>query len=262
MLPFRSGLSFALALLLGACGAPPPPANMPPPLPASAYRPVSQDPYSGLIEPTGGHDLATAPVGRGETLIKVPFRYRTTAILTEDVKGFSITVGGTLAPAGAPGYFAGGFSSLNGGIPAGDTREMWCFFRPDRDSSDPRDPICLLRDKSAIAAIAPTRLSPYLWTSFSPMTGTFDYAHTPIFQVQAIDLPVALTLDYRFAGWDNGIAEVELFIRDKEVRTLRGRVRADGGQVIDTLAGELSIRAVPGQPDRAEASLAPYAKRN
>lgn len=258
----RSASMALLCLAVAGCGTPPPPANMPPPLPASASAPVSPDMYSGIIEQVGEVTLASAPVDREQTFLTIPFTYRNTAVLTEDVKGFSITVGGTLAPAGAPGYFAGSFSSFRGGSMSADNQEMWCFLRPAETDGEERDPLCLLRDMSGVAAIAPTRLSPFIWSNFAPMTGTFDYAHTPIFEVREVELPLSLALEHRFAGWDEGVARVEVYVRDKQVRTLRSSPRADGRQIVETLAGELLLESVAGRPDAVRASLIRQMQRN
>jgi len=131
---------------------------------------------------------------------------------------------------------------------------MCCFFREAKENGDP-DPLCLLRNQTGIAAIAPTRLSPYYWTSFSPLSGSFNYVHTPIFERREVAMPVSLALEYRFEGWDEGVPEVDLFIRDKKARTLRGTPAGSGSFTIPTIAGPMQIAPVAGDPAAAKVSL-------
>ena len=162
------------------------PANMPPPIPPAEMTGMPGVPYSQIIEAAGPPMVRSGPVHVGEPLVTIPYRYRHTAVLTQDVTGFSFTVRGVQAPAGSPGYYAGTFSS-NFGSRNGAPFDMWCFL--PRAAGGSGDAICLLRNLPGLAAIAPTRNNPYLWYQFSPMTGTFNYVRTPMFERRRVDLP-------------------------------------------------------------------------
>jgi hypothetical protein len=112
--------------------------------------------YSDVIETVGTPTVAAEPVVEGAALLSFAYRYRHTAVLAEDVKGFSITVPGVQAPAGSPGYFAGAFGAYRGNVRTSPPQELWCFL-PSAVGGK-RDNICLLRSALGIAAIAPTRI--------------------------------------------------------------------------------------------------------
>lgn len=243
----RAGLLSAAALV-AACATLPdtPPANSPAPLTIAQRMGEPGVPHSGVIEAAGAAVPASGSVARGEVLLRLPYRYRHTSVLTEDVTGFSITVPGVRVPSGAPGYYAGTFVSAGfGGSGPGD---LWCFVR----SGD--QPLCLLRNQATIAAIAPTRLNPWLWTgSFAPATGSFDYVNTPIFAVQTVAIPGDLVLEYRFEGWRNGVAQLSEHVAGQRVRT----IESSPTQPLVTVAGAFSIRPDPADSGRALITPAP-----
>lgn len=231
--------------LLGACATLPttPPPGSPPPIPFAERTGVPGVPHSDVIEAAGDARPAVGAVSRGEVLLRLPFRYRHTAVLTEDVTGFSLTVPGVRISAGAAGYYAGTFvSSGVGGSGPGD---LWCFLRPDNP------PLCLLRNQATVAAIAPTRLNPWLWTGFAPATGSFDYVNTPIFSRQPAQIPGDHVLEYRFEGWRNGAARVGEFVAGQRVREFETRPM----QPLATVAGQVSITPDPENPDKARVSV-------
>jgi hypothetical protein len=248
------------SILLALCGIasakePAAPANAPPPL-SDAERKVGTPgiQFSEVIQSSGQAIVAQGAVREGETLLTIPYTYRYTAVLTEDVKGFSITVGGVQAPAGSPGYYVGSFIQTRGdlGIVEGRPMDMWCFF--PRVAGGKRENICLLRNTPKLAAIAPTRMNPYLWDHFSPMTGTFDYVRTPIFKRQAIDLPVKTMLEYRFAGWKGDAAKLKLFAVGDFVRDLGVPRDANGVFRLRTVGGDFIITKDAADPTSARMS--------
>lgn len=247
------------ALLLGVAGCSntavsTAPANMPPPIPAEELSGRPGIPYSEIVEAAGPPVLQPGQVHAGEALATIPYRYRHTAVLTEDVTGFSITVRGVRAPAGSPGYYAGTFSS-NQGNRSGAPFDMWCFLpRADAGSADP---VCFLRNMPALAAIAPTRENPYLWYSFSPMTGTFNYVHTPIFERRAVDLGVTLTVEYRFGGWHGDEPRVALYAVGRHVRDLSVPRDAAGRFQLSTISGTFVITRDDADPAAARISAVP-----
>lgn len=230
--------AMCFGLVVSACATmPPPPPNAAPPLTLAEHRGVRGVPHSDVIEATGAPVLASSSVVEGETLVSIPFRYHHTAVLAEDVVGFSITVSGVQAPAGSPGYYAGTFGSMGGpsGVIAAD---MWCFL-PSAVGGE-RDNICLLRTSPSVAAIAPTRLNPYLWTQFSPASGTFDYVRAPVFERREVEIPRELVLEYRFERWSGeGVRLVEYAVG----RRAREFVLAtpDGTALLRTIAGDFRI---------------------
>lgn len=243
----QAGLLSAGALL-AACATLPttPPANSPAPLTIAQRMGDPGVPHSGVIEAAGPAVTASEPVARGEVLLRLPFRYRHTAVLTEDVTGFSITVPGVRVSAGAPGYYAGTFVSTGfGGSGPGD---LWCFLRTGDQ------PLCLLRNQATVAAIAPTRLNPWLWTGgFAPATGSFDYVNTPIFAIQPVAIPGDLVLEYRFEGWRNGKAQLSETVAGQRVRTLE----SEPAQPFATVAGAFAIRPDSADAGRARITPAP-----
>jgi hypothetical protein len=195
-------------------------------------------PYSDVLIADGEAHVARAPVTEGGSLARIPYRYRHTAVLTQDVRGFSMTVSGVQASTGAPGFYAGTFAS-SGGYAAPSVSDMWCFL-PGVVGGE-RETLCLLRNHPSLAAIAPTRLNPYLWTQFSPATGSFDLTHTPIFERRAVDIPGDLTLEYRFERWTRTGARLKEFAGGREVREFDAPFDAQGLAEVSTIAGTLMI---------------------
>lgn len=245
-------LSIGLLGLLGLAGCSSAlktaPADMPPPIPLAEQGGVPGVPYSGIVEAAGPAVVASGPVADGMSLVTVPYRYRHTAVLTRDVTGFSITVRGVRATAGSPGYYAGTFTGSRGGNERAPN-DMWCFLRGAPDSG--RDPLCLFRNLPGLAAIAPTRSNPYLWYAFSPMTGTFNYVRTPIFERRRVDLPLDLTLEYRFRGWRGEQPRVVLYAVGGQVLDLPLSRDPSGRATIATIAGSFAITRDPADPAAA-----------
>jgi len=234
------------------------PPNAPPPLTYAERNAGSPDvPFSDVITATSAPVVAQGAVHAGEPLLSVAYAYRYTAVITEEVKGFSFTVGGVQAPVGSPGYYAGTFMWTNGRWPKADTppMDLWCFF--PGVAGGKRETICLLRNLNKRAAIAPTRMNPYLWHHFAPITGSFDYVNTPIFKRQAVDLPVKPVLEYRFSKWKGDMAWFGLYAMGGFVTDLplekdeRGayRLRTVGGDFLITRdsADPAAVRIVPEQ---------------
>lgn len=250
------GGAMALALVgLSACGSvPTAPLNAAPSLTPEQRAGDASVPFSGVITAVGPATIASQPVGKGGTLIKSAYRYRHTAQLVEDVVGFSITVSGVQAPKGAPGYYAGTFRSFSQrGV--GEPSELWCFL--PKVVGGKRDSICLLRGANGVAAIAPTRMNPWLWTQFSPASGSFDYTHAPVFELRPVEIPAELQLEYRFAGWQGDKARIAAFAGGREVETTVLSRQADGRLVLKTVAGAVSLSAAPGNPEQVVVAVAP-----
>jgi hypothetical protein len=242
----------AAALATGACATLQDPPNAPAPLPLMEQAGTPGVAHSSVITAAGPLTRAQGPVGAGETLVSFPFRYRHTAVLTEDVVGYSITVGGVQAPAGSPGYYAGTFAG-GGPYTPNALAELWCFL-PGVVGGE-RQHLCFLRNQPGIAAIAPTRMNPWLWTQFAPATGTFDYVRTPIYERRAVEIPGDLKLEYRFRGWSPDEARLTEFAVGREVREFTLRREADGRAVLRTVAGDLVLAPAPDAPAKAVVSL-------
>ena len=229
------------------------PANMPPPIPPGELGGLPGVPYSEIIKAAGPPVTHPGPVHAGEAFVTIPYDYRHTAVLAEDVTGYSITVPGVRAPAGSLGYYAGTFFSSQGNR-NGAPFDMWCFLPSAADHE--RDPVCLLRNMPGLAAIAPTRENPYLWHSFSPMTGTFNYVRTPIYERRPVDLGMDLTLEYRFAGWRGDEPRVALYAVGRRVRELSVPLDAGGQHRLSTIAGDLVITRDGADAAAARVALA------
>lgn len=212
--------------------------------------------FSDVIEAKGKPIVADGAVGPDETLLTIPYAYRYTAVVTEDVKGFSFTVGGVQAPAGSPGYYAGSFIASGGYIGFGQTppMDMWCFL--PRVVGGKRENICLLRNSPKRAAIAPTRMNPYLWDHFSPMTGTFDYVNTPIFKRQAVELPIKPVLEYRFLNWKNDTAWLRLYAMGSSVSQMSLPKNSNGEYRLRTVGGDFLLQKDSAQPNSARIIVA------
>ena len=241
-------LALGSALLVSACVTmPPPPPNAAPPLTAAEHVGIPGVPHSDVIAASGEPSVANASVAQDEVLLSIPFRYRHTAVLTADVVGFSITVSGVQAPAGAPGYYAGTFGAAGGTLQAPRQMDMWCFL--PGESGGERENLCLLRWNPSVAAIAPTRLNPYLWTQFSPATGTFDYVNAPVFERRDVEIPRNLVLEYRFERWTgDGVRLVEYAVGRRTRELVLPAI--DGAATLRTIAGDYSITQSDGA-DRA-----------
>lgn len=247
-------LSLGLLVLAGCSNstlstAPP---DMPPPIPAEELAGLPGVPYSDIVEAAGAPAVAAGAVADGKPLVTIPYRYRHTAVLTQDVTGFSITVRGVKATAGSPGYYAGTFTGSRSSSNKAPW-DMWCFLRGGAGSG--RDPICLFRNLPGLAAIAPTRSNPWLWYSFSPMTGTFNYVKTPIFERRRVELPVPLALEYRFEGWRGEDPKVALYAVGGRVLDLPLARDSSGRPRLATVAGPFVVTRDPADP--AAARIAP-----
>jgi hypothetical protein len=208
--------------------------------------------FSNVIEGVGAPTLAPGPVLKGQPVLSIPFRYRYTAVLTEDVLGFSFTVKGIQAPLGSPGYYAGTFALRSSPWDAekAPPMDMWCFL--PRVAGGKRENICLLRDRPKHAAIAPTGMNPYLWYSFAPMTGSFDYVYTPIFKRQHVELPFSPILEYRFMNWEKDSLWLQIYTMGKRVRDLNVPIGETGEYRIRTIGGDFKITKSAGNPKTAE----------
>jgi hypothetical protein len=246
-------LSIAFAsLALGACASvPPPPANMPPALSLRELGAIPGVQHSDVIEAIGAPTIASGDVANGGVLISFPYRYKHTAVLTEDVTGFSMTVGGVQAPVGSPGYYAGTFRSTGPAAQIGPS-DLWCFL-PSVAGGE-RTNICLLRSSGSLAAIAPTRMNPYLWRQFAPATGTFDYVHTPIFERRDVDIPGDLRVEYRFERWASNYVRLGEYAVGRQVGDLTLPVSEDGVAVLRTVAGTVRISRAPEDDSVARVS--------
>lgn len=243
------GLTLVCVMALGACasvpGAPP---NAPTPLSMLDQIGDPGTPYSAVVEIVGDPTVAEGAVLPGSSLIRLAYRYRHTAILTEDVVGYSITVPGVQAPAGAPGYYAGTFVNSGPYIATG-SGELWCFL--PSVAGGKRDHLCLLKDRPGLAAIAPTRLNPYLWDSFAAATGTFDYVNTPIYEHRQVEIPGDLMMEYRFRGFTRNGVRVEVLAVGREVQILNLPIRDDGTAELKSVAGTYLV----SKGDVAEAAV-------
>jgi hypothetical protein len=229
-----------------------PPGSPPPLSEAERGAGIPGVQFSEVIEAKGKPTVPDGTVHQGENLLSIPYAYRYTAVVTEDVKGFSFTVGGVQAPAGSPGYYAGSFVSTGGYIGFGQASpmDMWCFL--PRVAGGKRENICLLRDSPKRAAIAPTRMNPYLWNRFSPMTGSFDYVNTPIFKRQAVELPIKPVLEYRFLNWKGDTAQLRLYAMGSFVSQLNITKNLSGEYRLRTVGGDFLIKKDAVDPTSAQ----------
>jgi hypothetical protein len=205
-----------------------------------------------VIERAGAPTIASGAVLKGEPLLSIPFTYRYTAVLTEDVLGFSFTVKGIQAPLGSPGYYAGSFvqGSNQWDIEKAPPMDMWCFL--PQVAGGKRENICLLRDRPKHAAIAPSGMNPYLSYSFAPMTGSFDYVYTPIFKRQPVNLPISPILEYMFTNWEKNSVWLQIYTMGTRVRDLNVSLNANGEYRIRTIGGDFIIIKGANNPKSAE----------
>lgn len=245
-----SAVAVSLALTGCATGLQDPP-NTPAPLGLAEVMGTPGVLHSDVIEAAGPVTFA-AGAAEGETLASFPYRYRHTAVLTEDVVGYSITVGGVQAPAGSPGYYAGTFASA-GGYASRPVADLWCFM-PGAVGGE-REHLCFLRNQPGLAAIAPTRMNPFLWTQFAPATGSFDYVRTPIYERRVVEIPAELVIEYRFRGWSRNSARLTELAVGRDVRRFDVERGENGVAILRTVAGDIAIAPDPDNPERAVASL-------
>lgn len=244
-------LAVFAALLVSACAAvTEDPPNVPPPLSYAEANGTPGIPRSDMIRLAGEPVIASGAVARDGALIAIPYAYKYTAVLTEDVVGHSFTVSGVQAPKGAPGFYVGKFPNPYNLQAMND---MWCFL--PKVVGGARDSICLYRNQPGLAAIAPTRLNPYMWFVFSPITGSFDLVRTPIFERREVTIPGYLKLEYRFIGWSDNEVELAEFAVGREVFKFKVRRGVDGVARQKTIAGVLVISPAPGRPQDAVVKL-------
>jgi len=244
------------ALILSACEGYPDaaPPNAPPALSLQELRGTPGVLRSDMVVPAGQAVLATGVVPLNGSLITIPYRYKYTAVLTEDVMGHSFTVRGVQAPKGAPGFYAGTFA---GGRYANGPKDMWCFL-PKAVGKKP-DEICFFRMLPGVAAIGPGAGSAnqYTWHYFEAATGTFNMVYTPIFERREVEIPADLKLEYRFYGWEGDKAKIVEFAVGRWVHAYDVHREPDGSAQMKTIAGVLRISPAPGNPNSATVRLAP-----
>lgn len=194
----------------------------------------------------GATPVAAETVGPGEAIVGFPYVFRRTAVLTQDVTGYSIMVRGVLAPAGSVGFYAGSFSGQ-----AIDSRDVWCFLPPP-DAAKTRT-LCLMPGPKW-AAILP-KVDPYDIVSFNGYSP--NYANLPVFEEKPVQIPGDLRLEYRFAGWKGDDAVIVRWVNGRKSETSRLRKAADGHVRLHTLAGDYRLDPTPGDPTRAKVTPPP-----
>jgi hypothetical protein len=244
-------LALSVGVISSCASIPPPPPDAAPPLSIAERIGVPGVMHSSIIEPVGLPTLSSTAAGRDEVLLTINYNYRYTAVLKKDVVGFSITVPGVQAPAGSPGYYAGTFAA-SGAYGSRGGMDLWCFL-PSAVGGK-RENLCLLRTNASLAAIAPTRLNPYLWTYFSPATGTFDYVEAPVFERRDVVIPADLRLQYRFEGWSKSSVKLSEYAVGRKVRDLEIEPDSQGIVRLRTIAGDFAIAASPDDSARATIS--------
>jgi hypothetical protein len=105
-----------------------------------------------------------------------------------------------------------------------------------------------------VAAIAPTRMNPWLWTEFAPATGTFDYVRAPVFEHRAVEIPGDLRIEYRFNGWNGNGARIEIWANGRKADDHVAPRSGSGSARLRTVAGDYDIK--PGA-DEASATIIP-----
>lgn len=191
--------------------------------------------------------LVVAPLaGPGQTLVAFPFAFNRTGVLAADATGYSIWVKGVLVPAGSPGFYAGIFE-LNLAKASG---EVWCF----PSAQTPAKAVCLML-LGKLAIILPN-INPYVITSFASSSGTFNYANAPTIEEKPVAIPGDLRMEYRFRRWKGSRAEVEELAGGRRVTLLDLPQEGGGGARLRTLAGDYWLRPAPGDPSRAEVTVA------
>lgn len=179
---------------------------------------------------TGPPSPPASRVKPGETIVTEPFAYNRTAVLTNEVTGHTLLVMGLKIPAGSPGFYAGQF-----GTGPGRAVNTWCFVPPP--SKGRFKPTCLMlyRDE---AAVVPRVVNGYAFSHFGiPSSGRMDYANSPTFVEQPVDIPGDLRLDYRLRRWTKTAAEVEIWANG-EIADLKVATKGpDGRALLQTLGG-------------------------
>lgn len=194
----------------------------------------------------GATPVVAETVGPGETIVAFPYVFRRTAVLTQDVTGYSILVRGVLAPAGSVGFHAGSFSAQ-----AIDSRDVWCFLPPQGAAKTKT--LCLMPGPKW-AAILP-KVDPYDIVSFNGYSP--NYANLPVFEEKPVQIPGDLRLEYRFAGWKGEDAVIVRWVNGRKSETTRLRKAPDGHVRLHTLAGDYRLDPAPGDPARAKVTPPP-----
>lgn len=195
--------------------------------------------------------VASGAVGRDQALVSIPFKYRRTAELTDDlvIPGLFGSGEKVLLKAGAKGYWAGRFSSqvvnsttLNG-VPIRQSYgqrsyvQIWCFF--GRDGNDKASNACLQQREDGRAEYIVTG-QPYRLKSFSVMNSSAALKFS--FQEKDVELFPDLRMEYRFIEWDSKDVDVDLMIQGVWVDSLPAQRQADGSALLSTPAGNLRLR--------------------
>jgi len=213
--------------------------------------------------------VASGAVGRGQALVSIPFKYRRTAELTENlvIPGLFGSGEKILLKAGAKGYWAGRFSSqivnsttLNG-VPIRQSYgqrsnvQIWCFF--GRNDKDKASSACLQQQEDGRAEYIITG-QPYLLKSFSVMNSSTALKFS--FQEKDVELFPDLRMEYRFIEWDSKDVDVDLMIQGVWVDSLPTQREADGSALLATPAGNLRLRQEGTNRLKALASMEQPAK--
>ncbi|MCA3693928.1 hypothetical protein [Aquidulcibacter sp.] len=208
--------------------------------------------------------VASGAVNRGEALVSIPFKYRRTAELTEDlvIPGLFGNGERILLKAGATGYWAGRFSSLTvnsttlNGIPIRQSYgqmsyvQIWCFFGSNDKGKAASACVQLLEDGRAEYIITGR---PYLLKNFS-VQGASEVLKFS-FQEKEVEVLPDLRMEYRFVEWDTKDVDVDFMIQGVWIDSLPAQREADGSALLETPAGNLRLRPLGSDRLKAMASL-------
>ncbi|WP_165190510.1 hypothetical protein [Caulobacter soli] len=192
----------------------------------------------------GPPSSVSSRVKSGETIVTEPFAYNRTAVLTNEVTGHTLLVMGLKIPAGSPGFYAGQF-----GTGPGRMVNTWCFVPPP--SKGRFKPTCLML-YSDEAAVVPRVVNGYAFSRFGiPSSGRMDYANSPTFVEQPVEIPGDLRLDYRLRRWTKTSVEVEIWANGEIADVDVAAKGPDGRALLQTLSGAYWLSQPADDPKAA-----------
>jgi hypothetical protein len=228
-----------------------------------AAQPAASPPVGGSVivpRPLEVH-VAEGDAARGATLVSIPYGYRRTGVLAEDIRSTTIWLKGVLAPKGSPAYHLGRFSAASGA-----SSDVWCFL--PRAAGGSREHLCLvIRTGQALADIAP-KMNPYLVMRFSFNFEYHDMTNRPVITEGPMPIGEDLRLEYRFKRWRDEAAELEIWAGGEKVASDLASRGPDGFVTLNTISGvallkpgrqkeTVSVTWTPTLPSRADRSSPP-----
>ncbi|MCA3695599.1 hypothetical protein [Aquidulcibacter sp.] len=216
------------------------------------------------VDPSREVRVATGIIGRDQTIVSIPYLYRRTAVLTEDLIASRLVVFNYVPyvhlKAGAVGYWAGEFEvvpasnpAMSSGATPSQSRDssVWCFFGVNTFNVPTHACIQSNEDSDAVLSMAGSRwyISDITYSETFPVS-QFKFEERPL------KIGDDLRLEYRFREWDTNDVDVLMYANGEQLFNRAAKRLFDGSAIYVTPAGEVKLTQVGKSRSEAQATLA------